>query len=78
VLSSTSPAAWKPPREAGGHREHRQVTFLELFCELVIVIFILVMLVRCGSSIEYLEAVDFAPLLGDDWKVSISTEGGLG
>jgi len=77
VLSSTSPAAWKPPREAGERREHRRVTFLDLFCELVDVLLILAMLVRCGPSTEYLEAVDYTPLLGDDRKVSISTEQGL-
>ena len=35
------------------------------------------MLVGCGPSIEELEAIDYTPLTGDDWKVSTPAEQGL-
>jgi CubicO group peptidase (beta-lactamase class C family) len=41
------------------------------------VILILSTLVGCGSSTEDLEAVDYTPLPGDDWKVSTPAEQGL-
>jgi CubicO group peptidase (beta-lactamase class C family) len=41
------------------------------------VILILSMLVGCGPSTEDLEAVDYTPLPGDDWKVSTPAEQGL-
>lgn len=34
-------------------------------------------LVGCGPSLEDLEAVDYAPLPGDDWQVSTPGEQGL-
>ena len=40
-------------------------------------IIILSMLVGCGPNIEDLEAVDYTPLPGDDWKVSTPEEQGL-
>jgi CubicO group peptidase (beta-lactamase class C family) len=40
-------------------------------------ILILSMLVGCGPSIEDLEAVEYTPLPGDDWKVSTPAEQGL-
>ena len=40
-------------------------------------ILILSMLVGCGPSTEDLEAVDYTPLLGDDWEVSTPAEQGL-
>ena len=51
----------------------RQHAFL-LFTSVII---ILSMLVGCGPSTEDLEAVDYTPLLGDDWKVSTPVEQGL-
>ena len=41
------------------------------------VFLILSMLVGCGPSTEALEAVDYTPLPGDDWKVSTPREQGL-
>ncbi|MCK4742097.1 MAG: hypothetical protein KAS80_07430, partial [Anaerolineales bacterium] len=41
------------------------------------VILVLSMLVGCGPSTEDLEAVDYTPLLGDDWEVSTPEEQGL-
>jgi len=41
------------------------------------VILIVSMLAGCGPSTEDLEAVDYTPLLGDDWKVSTPAEQGL-
>jgi len=35
------------------------------------------MLVGCGPSTEDLEAVEYTPLAGDDWKVSTPAEQGL-
>ena len=40
-------------------------------------ILILSMLVGCGPSTKRLEAVDYTPLPGDDWKVSTPAEQGL-
>jgi CubicO group peptidase (beta-lactamase class C family) len=40
-------------------------------------ILILLTLVGCGPSTEDLEAVDYTPLPGDDWKLSTPTEHGL-
>jgi len=40
-------------------------------------ILILSMLAGCGPSTEELEAVDYTPLPGDDWKVSTPAEQGL-
>ena len=41
------------------------------------VILILSMLAGCGPSTQELEAVDYTPLPGDDWKVSTPAEQGL-
>jgi CubicO group peptidase (beta-lactamase class C family) len=41
------------------------------------VILILSMLAGCGPSSADLEAVDYAPLLGDDWEVSTPEEQGM-
>jgi CubicO group peptidase (beta-lactamase class C family) len=41
------------------------------------VILVLSMLVGCGPRTEDLEAVDYTPLPGDDWKVSTPAEQGL-
>ena len=51
----------------------RQHFFL-LFASAII---ILSMLVGCGPSTEDLEAVEYTPLPGDDWKVSTPAEQGL-
>ena len=40
-------------------------------------ILILSTLVGCGPSTEDIEAVDYAPLPGDDWQVSTPVEQGL-
>jgi CubicO group peptidase (beta-lactamase class C family) len=40
-------------------------------------ILILSMLIGCGSSIEDLEAVEYTPQPGNDWKVSTPAEQGL-
>ena len=53
--------------------KRRQLSFI-LFTT---VILILSMLVGCGPSTEDLEAVDYTPLPGDDWKVSTPAEQGL-
>lgn len=43
-----------------------------------VVILVLTMLVGCGGpSIEELEAVEYTPLLRDDWEVSKPVEQGL-
>jgi CubicO group peptidase (beta-lactamase class C family) len=41
------------------------------------VILVLSMLVGCGPSAEDLEAVEYTPLPGDDWKISTPEEQGL-
>jgi len=41
------------------------------------VILVLSMLVGCGPSTEDLEAVEYTPLPGDDWKISTPEEQGL-
>jgi CubicO group peptidase (beta-lactamase class C family) len=51
----------------------RQRSFL-LFTSVILV---LSMLIGCGPSTEDLEAVDYKPLPGDDWKVSTPAEQGL-
>jgi CubicO group peptidase (beta-lactamase class C family) len=51
----------------------RQHSFL-LITSLIL---ILSMLVGCGPSTEDLEAVEYAPLPGDDWEVSTPAEQGL-
>ena len=51
----------------------RQHSFL-LFTSVILV---LSMLVGCGPSTEDLEAVDYTPVPGDDWKVSTPAEQGL-
>ena len=51
----------------------RQPSFL-LFTSVVV---ILSTIVGCGPSTAALEAVDYAPLLGDDWKLSTPAEQGL-
>lgn len=43
----------------------------------VIAILILVTVAGCGPSTEVLEAIDYAPLPGDDWEVSTPEEQGL-
>jgi CubicO group peptidase (beta-lactamase class C family) len=47
------------------------------FLLVTLVILMLSVLVRCGPSTAELEAVDFSPLPGDDWKVSTPAEQGL-
>jgi hypothetical protein len=47
------------------------------FFLIISVILALSMLVGCGPSTEDLEAVEYTPLPGDDWKVSTPTEQGL-
>lgn len=47
------------------------------FLLLTSAILILSMLVGCGLSTEGLEAVDYTPLPGDDWKVSTPADQGL-
>ena len=47
------------------------------FLLLISMILILSMLVGCSPTIEDLEAVDYTPLLGDDWEVSTPEEQGL-
>jgi CubicO group peptidase (beta-lactamase class C family) len=47
------------------------------FLIITIAILILSMLVGCGPSTEDLEAVEYTPLPGDDWKVSTPAEQGL-
>ncbi len=47
------------------------------FLLLTIVILILISLVGCNPSKEELEAVDYTPLPGDDWKVSTPAKQGL-
>jgi len=49
----------------------RHQHYLLLFAS---VILILSMLVGCGPSLEDLEAVEYTPLPGDDWKVSTPAE----
>jgi CubicO group peptidase (beta-lactamase class C family) len=53
--------------------KRRQLSFI-LFTT---VILILSMLAGCGPSTEDLEAVEYTPLPGDDWKVSTPAEQGL-
>ena len=58
------------------HSERRQHSFLLVAS----VVLILSMLVGCGPggpSIEDLDAVEYTPLSGDDWKVSTPAEQGL-
>ena len=52
-----------------GHR-HSLLIFASM-------ILISLMLTGCGPSNENLEAVDYTPLVGDDWKVSTPLEQGL-
>ena len=47
------------------------------FLHLTIMILILTMLIGCGPSTEDLEAVNYTPLLRDDWEVSTPIEQGL-
>ncbi len=47
------------------------------FLLFISVMLILSMVVGCGPSTEDLEAVDYTPLPGDDWKVSTPAEQGL-
>jgi len=42
-----------------------------------VILILSMLLVGCGPSTEALEAVDFAPLSGDDWEVSTPEEQGL-
>ena len=53
-------------------KRHQHSFFL-----IISVILALSMLVGCGPSTEDLEAVEYTPLPGDDWKVSTPTEQGL-
>ena len=55
------------------HMKGRQLITLSLTG----VLLILSMLVGCGPSTEALEAVNYTPLPGDDWKVSTPREQGL-
>ncbi|MHA1937439.1 MAG: serine hydrolase domain-containing protein [Candidatus Thorarchaeota archaeon] len=54
-------------------KKRRQDSFL-LFTSAIL---ILSVLAGCGPSIEELEAIDYTPLPGDDWKVSTPAEQGL-
>jgi hypothetical protein len=58
--------------------EGRQHSFL-LFASAILILSILIPsgLVGCGPSTADLEAVDYIPLPGDDWKVSTPAEQGL-
>jgi CubicO group peptidase (beta-lactamase class C family) len=47
------------------------------FLHFTIMILILTILIGCGPSTEDLEAVDYTPLLRDDWEVSTPKEQGL-
>lgn len=47
------------------------------FLLFTVVTLILPMLIGCGPSTEDLAAVDYAPLSGDDWRVSTPAEQGL-
>jgi CubicO group peptidase (beta-lactamase class C family) len=53
--------------------KQRQISLLQC----TIMILVLISLVACGSSKEDLEAVDYNPLLRDDWKVSSPADQGL-
>ncbi len=53
-------------------KRHQHSFFL-----IISMILALSMLVGCSPSTEDLEAVDYTPLPGDDWKVSTPTEQGL-
>jgi CubicO group peptidase (beta-lactamase class C family) len=53
-------------------KRHQHSFFL-----IISVILALSMLVGCGPSTEDLEAVEYTPLPGDDWKVSTPAEQGL-
>jgi len=53
-------------------KRHQHSSFL-----IISVILALSVLVGCGPSTEELEAVDYTPLPGDDWKVSTPAEQGL-
>lgn len=55
----------------------RAKRFLHVFLLIASAILILSVLVGCGPSAEELEAVDYAPLTGDDWEVSTPQEQGL-
>jgi hypothetical protein len=44
---------------------------------LVGALLVMLVLVGCGPSAPYLQAVDYTPLPGDDWKVSTPAEQGL-
>jgi hypothetical protein len=55
-------------------KSKRQNNFLPI---LTVMLLILSMLVGCSPSIDELEAIDYTPLPGDDWKVSTPEEQGL-
>ena len=63
----------QPPEKEQTPGKGRQHSFL-LFTNAIL---ILSMLVGCGPSTEDLEAVEYTPLPGDDWKVSTPEEQGL-
>ena len=54
------------------HKWGRQV--FVLFASVILILF---MLAGCGPSVEELEAVDYTPLLRDDWEVSTPEAQGL-
>jgi hypothetical protein len=58
--------------------QRRQLSFLR-FASMILILSILISsgLVGCGPRTEELEAVDYTPLSGDDWKVSTPAEQGL-
>jgi hypothetical protein len=60
-----------PPKR----RQHSSFLFANVL--LVLSILIPSALVGCGPSTEDLEAVDYTPLPGDDWKVSTPVEQGV-
>lgn len=51
---------WQPPRKAGTGREHRQVTFLELFYDLVYVVLISQLSHALAEHISWEGLADFA------------------
>ena len=54
------------------HKHH-----LPLFASVILILLILVGCSPSGPNVEDLEAVDYTPLPGDDWKVSTPAEQGL-
>ena len=55
---------WQPPRKAGERIEHRQVTFLELFYDLVYVVIIAQLSHALASHINWEGLFSFIPPQG--------------